>query len=163
MADRASIPALLPAGRPATRSAAGSTTTSTAGPSATRGWVPRTDVAAAEVLATGAAADAGAAAAEPTVGRAGAGRRAERSSDRPGVTAARPQRPARRRAAAAPLVEVRDLVKHFPIRGGVLQRTVGDGPGGRRRQLRRSGAARRSAWSASPAAARRRSAGCSSA
>jgi oligopeptide/dipeptide ABC transporter ATP-binding protein len=32
------------------------------------------------------------------------------------------------RAAAgsdAPLVEVRDLVKHFPIRGGILQRTVG--------------------------------------
>jgi peptide/nickel transport system ATP-binding protein/oligopeptide transport system ATP-binding protein len=27
--------------------------------------------------------------------------------------------------AATPLVEVRDLVKHFPIRGGVLQRTVG--------------------------------------
>ena len=25
----------------------------------------------------------------------------------------------------APLVEVRDLVKHFPIRGGILQRTVG--------------------------------------
>jgi peptide/nickel transport system ATP-binding protein len=28
-------------------------------------------------------------------------------------------------AAAVPLVEVRDLVKHFPIRGGVLQRTLG--------------------------------------
>ncbi len=27
--------------------------------------------------------------------------------------------------AGAPLVEVRDLVKHFPIRGGLLQRTVG--------------------------------------
>jgi peptide/nickel transport system ATP-binding protein/oligopeptide transport system ATP-binding protein len=26
---------------------------------------------------------------------------------------------------SAPLVEVRDLVKHFPIRGGILQRTVG--------------------------------------
>ena len=26
----------------------------------------------------------------------------------------------------------RDLVKHFPIRGGILQRTVGDGSGGRR-------------------------------
>ena len=25
----------------------------------------------------------------------------------------------------APLVEVRDLVKHFPVRGGILQRTVG--------------------------------------
>jgi peptide/nickel transport system ATP-binding protein/oligopeptide transport system ATP-binding protein len=28
-------------------------------------------------------------------------------------------------ASGAPLVEVRDLVKHFPVRGGVLQRTVG--------------------------------------
>ncbi len=28
-------------------------------------------------------------------------------------------------AATAPLVEVRDLVKHFPIRGGILQRTIG--------------------------------------
>ena len=27
--------------------------------------------------------------------------------------------------SARPLVEVRDLVKHFPVRGGVLQRTVG--------------------------------------
>ncbi|HSL75734.1 MAG TPA: ATP-binding cassette domain-containing protein, partial [Candidatus Limnocylindrales bacterium] len=27
-------------------------------------------------------------------------------------------------AAEAPLVEVRDLVKHFPVHGGVLQRTV---------------------------------------
>jgi oligopeptide/dipeptide ABC transporter ATP-binding protein len=26
--------------------------------------------------------------------------------------------------AAAPLVEIRDLVKHFPVRGGILQRTV---------------------------------------
>ncbi len=26
---------------------------------------------------------------------------------------------------STPLVEVRDLVKHFPVRGGVLQRTVG--------------------------------------
>ena len=29
------------------------------------------------------------------------------------------------RRPAPPLVEVRDLVKHFPIRGGILQRTVG--------------------------------------
>jgi len=28
-------------------------------------------------------------------------------------------------AGDAPLVEVRDLVKHFPIRGGILQRTIG--------------------------------------
>jgi peptide/nickel transport system ATP-binding protein/oligopeptide transport system ATP-binding protein len=27
--------------------------------------------------------------------------------------------------AATPLVDVRDLVKHFPVRGGILQRTVG--------------------------------------
>jgi peptide/nickel transport system ATP-binding protein/oligopeptide transport system ATP-binding protein len=32
--------------------------------------------------------------------------------------------PATRRSEA-PLVEVRDLVKHFPIRGGILQRTLG--------------------------------------
>ena len=42
----------------------------------------------------------------------------------------RPSSPARAvpvagTVAATPLVEVRDLVKHFPIRGGVLQRTVG--------------------------------------
>jgi peptide/nickel transport system ATP-binding protein len=29
-----------------------------------------------------------------------------------------------RGSATRPLVEVRDLVKHFPIRGGVLQRTA---------------------------------------
>ena len=29
------------------------------------------------------------------------------------------------RSTDAPLVEVRDLVKHFPIRGGILQRTLG--------------------------------------
>ena len=40
-------------------------------------------------------------------------------SGAPGVTA----RPAGA-ASAAPLVEVRDLVKHFPVHGGVLQRTV---------------------------------------
>ncbi len=28
-------------------------------------------------------------------------------------------------ASATPLVEVRDLIKHFPVRGGILQRTVG--------------------------------------
>ena len=32
-------------------------------------------------------------------------------------------------AAGAPLVEVRDLVKHFPIRGGILQRDRGRRPG----------------------------------
>ncbi|MFL5679170.1 MAG: ATP-binding cassette domain-containing protein, partial [Chloroflexota bacterium] len=30
-----------------------------------------------------------------------------------------------RAAATAPLVEVRNLVKHFPIKGGILQRTIG--------------------------------------
>ncbi len=30
-----------------------------------------------------------------------------------------------RGAGLPPLVEVRDLVKHFPIRGGILQRTIG--------------------------------------
>ena len=62
--------------------------------------------------------------------------------------------------AATPLVEVRDLVKHFPVRGGILQRTIGHGPGRRRRRASTSGAARRSASSASPAAARRPSGGC---
>ena len=28
-------------------------------------------------------------------------------------------------SAPPPLVEVKDLVKHFPVRGGILQRTVG--------------------------------------
>ena len=50
---------------------------------------------------------------------------------RPGPRHAAPRRP-----SETPLVEVRDLVKHFPIQGGILQRTVGLGPGGRRRQLR---------------------------
>ena len=49
---------------------------------------------------------------------AAAGRRHERAGD---------QRPRRRPAAARgePLMEVRDLVKHFPIRKGLLQRQVG--------------------------------------
>jgi peptide/nickel transport system ATP-binding protein/oligopeptide transport system ATP-binding protein len=41
------------------------------------------------------------------------------------VTAtAAPDAAATPRAGGTPLVEVRDLVKHFPVRGGVLQRTV---------------------------------------
>ena len=40
------------------------------------------------------------------------------------MTVATPAAPAPS-AATAPLVEVRDLVKHFPVRGGILQRTVG--------------------------------------
>ena len=35
------------------------------------------------------------------------------------------------------VLSVRDVVKHFPIRDGILQRVSGDGPGGRRRELRR--------------------------
>ena len=96
---------------------------------------------------------------EPTAGRR------DGAASSAGTSAAhRPTRPRRRAHAPAerPLVEVRDLVKHFPVRGGILQRTVAHGPGRRRRQLRRSAAARRSASSASPAAARRRSAGCCS-
>ena len=59
---------------------------------------------------------------------------------------------------AAPLVEVSDLVKHFPIKGGILQRQVGtvqavDGV------ISSSVGARPSASSASPAAARRPSGG----
>jgi peptide/nickel transport system ATP-binding protein/oligopeptide transport system ATP-binding protein len=44
------------------------------------------------------------------------------------MTAAPAPRASRAPAPAggeAPLVEVRDLVKHFPIRGGILQRTIG--------------------------------------
>jgi oligopeptide/dipeptide ABC transporter ATP-binding protein len=43
----------------------------------------------------------------------------------PAVTAAPPRPAADSAATAAPLVDVRDLVKHFPVRGGILQRTVG--------------------------------------
>jgi peptide/nickel transport system ATP-binding protein/oligopeptide transport system ATP-binding protein len=44
----------------------------------------------------------------------------------PTVTRAREAGPGAAAAGdEAPLVEVRDLVKHFPIRGGILQRTVG--------------------------------------
>ena len=117
---------------PATTSAAGSTTTPTAAHAART----RTDASGDE---------------RPRI---------ERRRDR-----GRPRRPAepRRRTRlrdGAPLVEVRDLVKHFPIKGGVLQRTVAvvqavdgvsfDDPA--RRDARAS--------SASRAAARRPSAGC---
>ena len=68
-----------------------------------------------------------------------------------------PPRPAAQAGEA--LVEVRGLVKHFPIKGGVLQRTVAlvqavDGV------TSTSGAARPWASSANPAAARRPSGGC---
>ena len=65
------------------------------------------------------------------------------------------EEPARRPHDATPLVEVRDLVKHFPItRGIIFQRQIGavhavDGV-----SLRRACAARRSGSSARPAAAR---------
>ena len=50
--------------------------------------------------------------------------------ERPRVIACRHPGPASRlgrpsRAGVVPLVEVRDLVKHFPVKGGILQRTVG--------------------------------------
>ncbi|HET9756411.1 MAG TPA: dipeptide ABC transporter ATP-binding protein [Candidatus Limnocylindrales bacterium] len=40
------------------------------------------------------------------------------------MSATAPLAAGERTGATAPLVEVRDLVKHFPVRGGVLQRTV---------------------------------------
>ena len=36
-----------------------------------------------------------------------------------------PSTPAARAATGTPLVEVNGLVKHFPVRGGILQRTIG--------------------------------------
>ena len=64
---------------------------------------------------------------------------------------------ARMSDATAPLLEVTDLHKHFPIRDGLLiERKVGEVEGGRRRQLRDRRRARRSASSASPARASRR-------
>src|SRR5256885_7888317 len=41
------------------------------------------------------------------------------------TTMAAPSTVSSPKGAGTPLVEVRDLVKHFPIKGGVLQRTVG--------------------------------------
>ena len=60
-------------------------------------------------------------------------------------------------AEVAPVLEVRDLKKHFPIRKGLLQRAAGtvfavDGVSFTIAPARRSG------WSANPAAASRRSA-----
>ena len=56
-------------------------------------------------------------------------RRPRRRSRRPMPTSRqrRRRRPRGRRPAppTLPLVQVRDLVKHFPVRGGILQRTVG--------------------------------------
>jgi ABC-type microcin C transport system duplicated ATPase subunit YejF len=66
--------------------------------------------------------------------------------------------PAAARPNGRDLIEVDDLVTYYPVRGGVLQRTVGwvqavDGV------TFGSGRARRSAWSGSRAAARRPSGG----
>ncbi len=94
---------------PATTSAAGCTTTCAA--SACREPSGRSSAARTEVAAT---AD---------------DRRRRRPHDRRGTrrAARRPRSPASPAPGPAdrPLVEVRDLVKHFPIRGGILQRTVG--------------------------------------
>ena len=56
---------------------------------------------------------------------------------------------------ARPLLEVTDLVKHYAVRGGILRRQVGTvhAVDGVSFSL---GAAKRSAWSANPAAANRR-------
>ena len=59
------------------------------------------------------------------------------------------------RAMNEPLLRVRDLVKRFPIKGGLFGREVEQRPCGRRRQLRRRRAARRSGSSANRAAASR--------
>ena len=54
------------------------------------------------------------------------------------------------------ILEVRDLSKVFPVAAGVvLRQTVGRGAGGRRRLASTCARARRSGWSASPAAASR--------
>ncbi len=63
-------------------------------------------------------------------------------------------------AEGDPLLEVTDLVKHFPIKSGVvIDREVGQGAGRRRRQPHPRARARRWAWSASRDAASRRCAG----
>ena len=59
------------------------------------------------------------------------------------------------------LLSVRNLVKEFPVRGGVFSRTVARVQAVDRRVVRRDAEARRSASSASPAAASRPPVGCS--
>ena len=59
-----------------------------------------------------------------------------------------------------PILEVEHLVKHFPIKAGILfDREVGRGAGRRRRLVHGQPRARRSGWSASRAAGSRRWAG----
>ena len=85
-------------------------------------------------------------------GRAAPGRAGTDRAWRAGVSDAQ--------AAGEPLLEVTDLSKDFPIRRGLLPgRASRPLPGRRRRQLQRRPPARPSAWSASRAAASRRSAG----
>ena len=130
------------------RSAAGSTTASTPGrrcPTADRpDTVPTDAIAAADTLRR-ARADRPIRATDATTIRA----RTSRSRSR-----------RERRRPCAPLVEVRDLVKHFPIRGGVLQRTVGRVQAVDGVELHDPARRDARASSASRAAARRRSGGC---
>ncbi len=72
------------------------------------------------------------------------------------------RRPARgRRPMTEPLLQRRqDLVKRFPVRGGLLAARGGPCPCGRRRQLRPRARARRWGWSANPAAASRTTGRC---
>ena len=72
----------------------------------------------------------------------------------------RPIRYAERTVRLMPLVEVRDLVKEFTARRGLFRAGTSVSRGGRR-ELLRSTRERRSAWSASRAAARRRPAAAS--
>ena len=105
--------------------------------------------------------------------RAAASRRAARSRiahcAEPPPLARRRRRPPRRAAGGrrwrarrmtAPLLAVDDLVKHFVARRSLLGRPLTIGEGGRRRRPSCSAPAKRWRWSASPAAASRRSAAC---
>ena len=68
-------------------------------------------------------------------------------------------RRARRARSGQPRSRSTTCKVYFPIRSGIFKTETGHGQGGRRRRPSRSAAARRSAWSASRAAARARSAG----
>ena len=59
-----------------------------------------------------------------------------------------------------PLVEIRGLVKHFPVKGGILQRTVAEVKAVDGVDLDDPARRERSGWSASRAAARPPLAGC---
>ncbi len=66
----------------------------------------------------------------------------------------------RRSSMAEAILTATDLVKHYPIKGGVLRRTVGQRQGRRRRLASSCCRARRWASSASPAVASPPSAAC---